>query len=241
MAFDCNLLRSRRRWFQLFQKMVSIEFFHPWVFLTSHLCEVFGIRNTLRILPMCGAKTKHETKTLGPLIKCWIRMAHDHHPGLQEGSPESCMYHWHIGRHVWLKAVKYKPSWSCNSWQKDAKGKQKLFRNYILSWHDPYLETPCRKIFDTRVFSGKKGDKGTKRWHFRKKGTKQKCKSYAISCDVAKLLAGNFRHNSANFWHNSGNFRYKKKSLSRKRLYRRMMTAEPLPRALNLKKRLHSG
>ena len=99
-----------------------------------------------------------------------------------------------------------------------------------------YLETPCRKIFDTRVFSGKKGDKGTKRWHFRKKCTKQKCKSYAISCYVAKLLAGNFRHNSANFWHNSGNFRYKKTSLSRKRLYRRMMTAEPLPRALNLKK-----
>ena len=27
---------------------------------------------------------------------------------------------------------------------------------------------------------------------------------------VAKLLFGNFRHNSANFWHNCGNFRYKK-------------------------------
>lgn len=73
-------------------------------FFTSHLCEVFGISNAIRILlPMCGAKTKkflegvqaaqHETKTLGPLVKCCIRMAHDHHPGLEQGSPESCMYH----------------------------------------------------------------------------------------------------------------------------------------------------
>ena len=74
----------------------------------------------------------------------------------------------------------------------------------IISWTvHPILETPCRKIFDTRIFSGKKGNNGYKKRHFRKKCTKQKCKTiygiFKTSCYVAKL----------NFWHNSGNFRHK--------------------------------
>ena len=32
-----------------------------------------------------------------------------------------------------------------------------------------YLETPCRKIFDTKVFSGKKGNKGYKNMTFQEK------------------------------------------------------------------------
>ena len=59
-------------------------------------------------------------------------------------------------------------------------------------------------------------------------------KTYYVA--AAKLLSGNFRHNSANFSHNCGNFGYNKKTLSRKRLYGRMMTIEPLPRSLNLRK-----
>ena len=54
------------------------------------------------------------------------------------------------------------------------------------------------------------------------------------SCYVAKLLSGNFQHPriSGTIPGISGT----KTSLSRKRLYRGMITVEPLPRSLNLKK-----
>ena len=40
--------------------------------------------------------------------------------------------------------------------------------------HYVCLETPCRKIFDTRVFSGKKGHKGYKKMTFQENRYKAK-------------------------------------------------------------------
>ena len=74
---------------------------------------------------------------------------------------------------------------------------------YVVSYHTNilciyiYLETPCRKIFDTRVFSGKKGNKGYKKMTFQEKRYKAKMQhTWYIkkSCYVAKLLSGNFQH-----------------------------------------------
>ena len=124
------------------------------------------------------------------------------------------------------------------------KGQMSQTSNVLNYRYSHNLETPCRKILIQGFFSAKKVTKVTKRWHFRKNGTKQKCNTNGIlkeSCDVAKLLSGNFRHNSANFWHNSGNFWYKKIAEPQKALYRGMMTVEPLPRSLNLKKDYSPG
>ena len=69
---------------------------------------------------------------------------------------------------LWFGTLKARPFWRTGRAQFQAHLSNAKIRKHV------YLETPCRKIFDTRVFSGKKGHKGYKKMTFQESRYKAK-------------------------------------------------------------------